>query len=176
MSNNININDYDYDEYDQYLEMETASQEELRRQEMAEEYERQMEEYERQAEEGEYINNIEPETPPPPPPCGHSEYDDECSPETCGRGMTNSAFRARIADVTALNLAREQWNLRGSHAGPFCDQCDEMRTGVGGRICLSCDVECGCGCEGDQEDHDWWLEIRRGLAAAYTHYRVDPPA
>lgn len=120
------------------------------------EWERQMDEYERHAEMGEYLVDEDerdelaadyPLTPPPP-----------------------------ASDI--LDIARENWNHRGANAGPVCDRCEQDRTGYGGRICLLCDTqpeECRCGCNGDPEDHELWVRIRRELSEAFIHIEVPPP-
>jgi hypothetical protein len=78
-----------------------------------------------------------------------------------------------------LEIARENWNIRGANAGPICDQCEQDRTGYGGRICLVCDTQpetCGCGCNGDLEDHELWEQIRRDLSQMFLHIEVPPPS
>jgi len=46
--------------------------------------------------------------------CGHDEYDGACSAETCGRAMTESAFRARLAEIVdahdPANRNMELWH------------------------------------------------------------------
>jgi hypothetical protein len=78
-----------------------------------------------------------------------------------------------------LEIARENWNIRGANAGPVCDQCEQDRTGYGGRICLACDTqpeECRCGCNGVWEDHELWQRIRRDLSQMFVHIEVPPPS
>jgi len=118
----------------------------------AEAWEQQMDEYERQAEMGEYLeaDELAADCPLTPPPA---------------------------PDI--LEIARDNWNHRGANAGPVCDQCEQDRTGYGGRICLTCDTlpeECGCGCDGDEEDHELWVRIRRELSQSFIHIEVPPPS
>jgi hypothetical protein len=118
----------------------------------AEAWEQQMDEYERQAEMGEYLeaDELAADCPLTPPPA---------------------------PDI--LEIARDNWNHRGANAGPICDQCEQDRTGYGGRICLACDTlpeECGCGCDGDEEDHELWVRIRRELSQSFIHIEVPPPS
>ena len=118
----------------------------------AEAWEQQMDEYERQAEMGEYLeaDELAADCPLTPPPAPN-----------------------------ILEIARDNWNHRGANAGPVCDQCEQDRTGYGGRICLTCDTlpeECGCGCDGDEEDHELWVRIRRELSQSFIHIEVPPPS
>jgi hypothetical protein len=63
--------------------------------------------------------------------CGHAEYDGACSAETCGRAMTESAFRARLAEVIESHdplkdVINDEWVERcvnyecSHHAGQRC--------------------------------------------------------
>lgn len=130
--------------------------------EYAEEWERQMDEYERQAEMGEYLT-----------------YEDEADELAADCPLTPPPTPGDYSDADILAVARENWNIRGANAGPICDRCAENRTGYGGRICLLCDTqpeECGCGCDGDREEHDLWLRIRRDLSQSFIHIEVSPPS
>lgn len=48
--------------------------------------------------------------------CDHAEYDGSCCAETCGRGMTDTAFRAQLAKVVAENQALESLKQYSSDA------------------------------------------------------------
>jgi hypothetical protein len=48
--------------------------------------------------------------------CDHAEYDGSCCPETCGRGMTDTAFRTQLAKVVAENQALESLKQYSSDA------------------------------------------------------------
>jgi hypothetical protein len=48
--------------------------------------------------------------------CNHAEYDGSCCPETCGRGMTDTAFRTQLAKVVAENQALESLKQYSSDA------------------------------------------------------------
>ena len=121
----------------------------------AEEWERQMDEYERHAEMGE-----------------HFAYEDEADELAADCPLTPPP----ASDI--LEIAMDNWNQRGANAGPVCDQCEQDRTGYGGRICLTCDTqpeECGCGCDGVWEDHELWQRIRRDLSQSFIHIEIPPP-
>ena len=138
--------------------MDTEDQELEHQMIMAAEWERQMDEYERHAEMGEYLT-----------------YDDEADELAADCPLTPPP----PSDADILAVARENWNHRGANAGPICDQCEQDRTGYGGRICLVCDTQpdvCGCGCDGDPEDHELWLRIRRELSQSFIHVEVPPPS
>jgi hypothetical protein len=123
----------------------------------ANEWEIQMDEYERQAEMGEYL-----------------AYEDEDE----GDELAADCPLTPPPTPDILEIARENWNHRGANAGPICDQCEQDRTGYGGRICLACDTqpeECGCGCDGVWEDHELWYRIRRDLSQSFVHIEIPPP-
>ena len=42
--------------------------------------------------------------------CGHAEYDGACSARTCGRAMTDSAFRARLAEIADEHDPVNKWH------------------------------------------------------------------
>jgi hypothetical protein len=44
-------------------------------------------------------------------PCGHAEYDGACGPETCGKGMTNTAFIAQLEKTEPWHECVEEKRL-----------------------------------------------------------------
>ena len=57
--------------------------------------------------------------------CAHAEDDTNCCAETCGRGMTDTAFRAQLEKVFAQNQALESLKQYSSDAEIFQSLVDE---------------------------------------------------
>ena len=57
--------------------------------------------------------------------CNHDEGDVECCPETCGKGMTESAFRAQLAKEVARNESLESIKQYTSDAATEPDEEEE---------------------------------------------------
>lgn len=101
--------------------------------------------------------------------CGHMEYDGACSPTTCGRFTTDTAFMAAIQsarNTTESEFARHLANGLADviDDDEFNDFNDFDENGW-----------CNCGCEGDELDHEIWREIRYELGGMYSYYSANPP-
>ena len=60
--------------------------------------------------------------------CHHDEGDVECCPETCGKGMTESAFRAQLAKEVARNESLESIKQYTSDAATEPDEEEDAKT------------------------------------------------
>jgi hypothetical protein len=63
--------------------------------------------------------------------CHHNEGDVECCPQTCGKGMTESAFCAQLAKVVAQNEALESLKQYSSDAEMQPEETDEAASEAG---------------------------------------------
>jgi len=63
--------------------------------------------------------------------CHHNEGDVECCPQTCGKGMTESAFCAQLAKVVAQNEALESLKQYSSDAEMEPEEADEAASEAG---------------------------------------------
>lgn len=96
--------------------------------------------------------------------------------------MEKSMFK--FADIKKAETA---WMGRvTAHAGPNCDQCGNARTGIGGRVCNTCDlaqdhthnhVICHCCVDREDEDYDdgnqpprWKDAVRRTHDDGFDEY------
>ncbi len=88
--------------------------------------------------------------------------------DDAGQAVTESNFfwemEKSMKAFADLKRAETAWKGRvTAHAGPNCDQCGNVRTGIGGRVCDMCDlahtpnhVICHCSVDReDEEDYDY---------------------
>jgi hypothetical protein len=92
-----------------------------------------------------------------------SENDDNGEPEVTDENFFEELEKS-MTKFGEIVVARWAWASRPTaNAGPLCDQCGNARTGIGGRVCESCDLdkeqEHHCYCcvdrEYEDEEEDW---------------------